>query len=298
MARLGYWPEGPAKTHFPRWVSLLGVQPDIFRGRGGEGSFNPDDKWLADESLEFFQNGGYRLSLQIAPKTGSGGNRRGVPAQEIIDGKWDQFMLGRFREFAVLPKKPRHPFEPASEANVQKDSPTAQPKWCRPDQYPAVCRKWHDLAVQAGVRDRLRFTLSMTKGPWDSNEWETWTKGLDDVLDVYAVDGYSMPKTAQAKSFASITKGVREAARSKGLKWAVMETGAQEMPGNPEYKALWFDEAGEFLASDEGKDCAYVVINLSDDGPGGWPPTTSPKALAAVKRFVGNRGAFPTARTI
>ena len=290
MALLGFWPAGPDKPEFDRWVAKLGRKPNGFRSRGGEGSFNPGDSWLISSSREALASG-YRVSLQIAPKTGTGGNRKGILWRDIAAGRHDAFILERFKALSALPVDKRQTFEVHSEANIQDPSPAAQPFSGRPDEYPAFAQKVHDLAVKAGVRDRLRFILSMTRGPWESNEWQVYTRGTDEILDLYAVDGYSMPDTAQAKSFASIIKGCGEAAASKGKRIAVMETGCQEDPKNSRYKADWFDDTGLTIAS-AGRQIHSVWFNLSNDGPGGWPVDSSAASLAAFKRLI-TGPAFP-----
>lgn len=293
--RLGYWGTTPGDPDqvagMLKWEERIGRRFNIYRGRGGEGSFNQPIEWLMDESQDALDLGKL-VSLQIACKTGEGQQRVGVPWKEIARGDHDDLITERF--FQIRNRLPseagRQPFEVQSEANIQKGAVDAQPNMGTPAEYPPFARRVHEIATEVGVRDRLVFMLSMTRGPWDSKEWETWTKGLDDVLDVYAVDGYSMPRTAQAKSFESICASVIRAARSKSKRWAVMETGCQEHPTDKAYKAKWYDDAASFLKR-EGHDCYGVVFNVSNDGPKGWPPTTSPGSLMAFVRLC-NSGAF------
>ncbi len=293
--RLGYWGSTPGDPDgidgMRRWESRIGRAFNLYRSRGGEGSFNRPVEWLLPESLDALGLGRV-VSLQIAPKTGTGGNRRGVSYDSIARGDHDDLIREGFEQIAAdLPDgAPRQPFEVHSEANIQQGAVAAQPTSGPPDTYPAFAKRVDAIAREVGVRKRLIFMLTMTRGPWESDEWKAWTYGLDDIIDMYAADGYSMPRTASAKSLESVAKATITAARSKGKRWAVMETGCQEYPGNAGGKAQWYTDAASFLAR-EGSDCYAVVFNTSDDGPGGWPPSSSATSLNGFKKMA-TSGAF------
>jgi len=241
-------------------------------------------EWVSRDTIDALHYD-YIPSLQIAPKTGTGGNRKGIPYKDISAGKHDTLIIEGFEQIkAELPVTgPRAPFEVHSEFNVQTSG--AQPPTGPAEDYAAFCNHVHDLAVDVGVRNRLNFIASATRGIWDGKEWHRWLDGCIDNLDTVAVDGYSQPVSGNAKEFEAIVHSVITVAGETDKDWAVMETGCQEMRDDDQYKAGWFRRAGDFiLAYTSTKDLPrmrYVIFNTTDDGPGGWYPTTSTQAERA-----------------
>jgi CO/xanthine dehydrogenase Mo-binding subunit len=121
-------------------------------------------------------------------------------------------------------------------------------------------------------------------------EWHKWLDSIVDIIDGLAVDFYSQPKTggaAKTKSFAEGIKLCVAAAKSINKPWCVMETGTQEKPGDPNYKPQWY--AGVKTALAANPRCLAVFFNVSNDGPGGWMPDTSPQSLSAYKALVNDK---------
>lgn len=276
--------DGSDWESFQLWEGRLGHKVPVFRSRGGEGQF--DRPWVLAQSLKA-ATVGRTPSLQVQPKTGQRKERYGIPYTDIAAGKYDDVIRAGLAEYKLLPGGRRYPVELHSEANVQDPPPAAQPYCGKPDEYPGFALRIQKLAEEVGVRDRLIFILSMTRSPWNSGDWKVWTNGLDRVIDVYAVDGYSRPASGSKKEFAYIVQPVIAAARSRGKPWAVMETGCQEDPADPTYKAAWY---GRLLAKvrNDADDLFGVVFNVSNDGSGGWMPTTSARSLDAFRSMMGD----------
>lgn len=283
--RLGNWGPTPGWgsmiESFDKWTGLC-PNTTLFRSRGGEGQL--DNEFVLKDS-ETAMSLGYLPSLQIQPKTGSGSNRKGIPYKDISDGNHDTVIIKGLEEIkAATPDKGvRIPFELHSEFNIQSSG--AQPYVGPPEDYAGFVKKVHDLAKQVGVRRRLKFIASATRGVWSSSEWHRWLDGCIDQIDCLAVDGYSQPKTGQPKEFEYLVLPIIDCAIESGKQWAVMETGCQEKPNDVDYKLGWYDRTGGFLETylntPSMPRCMYVVFNTSNDGSGGWQPTSSDKAYSA-----------------
>lgn len=276
----GVWPE---TNQFDQWEGALGQTIPGYRSRGGEGEF--DDPFLLSSTLQRAQQG-HIVSLQVQPKTGSGPTRKGVPYTAIAAGNWDTVILAKLAQFAALPDG-KYPCELHSEANVQKGAIAAQPDVGTAAEYEGFVRKIDALAKEAGVRDKLIWVTSLAgPGIWN-NGWQDWLGKLDDIIEVYAIDFYSQPKSGQEKDFATGANAVMKAARSRGKEWGVFETGCQEKLGDDMYKTRWYQNAEAFLLPESVRsDCHSVWFNTSNDGAGGWMPDTTPQALNAWKSLM------------
>lgn len=238
MTQLGIWPgtvpsgyignSGNIYQQFLTWVGVLDREVPITRSRGGEGQLDAspqspsgtldDPGWVIATSRQAIADG-YIASLQVQPKYGTGQQRRGIPYLDIANGTYDNLIL---QGFAELKRETEadvlYPFEVHSECNIQHPNPAAQPYSGDPDEYAPFAMRIHELAIEAGVRNRLLFVMSMTRGGWTGTTWRTWmningANDLSDVMDVLAVDGYTQPISGQKKEFSFITQPVIQVAR-------------------------------------------------------------------------------------
>ena len=256
----GMWCQsGGAWQEFQRLQGLLGVKVLGFRSTGGEGQL--DNPFMLPDSHAALA-AGHVVSLQLQPKTGSGSNRTGVPYRDITAGKHDATLLAGFAEYKALPPNAKVPLEVHSEFTVQSSG--AQPPVGPAGDYAPFVMHVDKLLRQAGVRDRVTTICGAVGKVWDGNSWKAWiTPELmaSGACDVLGTDFYAKVSNKLAQPDA-MTKGVRTVARSFGVRWAVMETGCVELPGNPGAKAAWYG-AWEPLLKAEGKDCYAVFFNAS-----------------------------------
>lgn len=122
-----------------------------------------------------------------------------------------------------------------------------------------------------------------TRGPSPSDVWPG-----DGQVDVYGQDGYGY---STYPSPASLFGGGLAEARARGVPWAILESGANEDPGDPDRKAAWMREVADWAAvqgSGGRPGCEALVwfnstVGLdADTDTGAATPSSSSQALTAA----------------
>jgi hypothetical protein len=276
----GKTPHGGWKESSLHAEQAQGRRSDAIRERGGRGSLNTPA--YSDEFAAMVAEG--RLaSLEINCRLTNQADY--IPFSEGMSGTYDDNIRACARQVKALGAGPRgvtHLLEIQSEANLPKhDSGGAAGNRV----FQAYVRR---LFEDEGV-DNVRYVCSLTQGGY-RRQPEEW---FDlDVIDVCGSDGYSKPaSTGRDKTFESMFDPCRRFAEANGKQWAVMESGCEEDPGDPEGKARWIADKQAYCEANAAS-LAAVCDTFAQDGPLGeqapWRFDTSASALAAHRAYMGS----------
>ncbi len=266
---IGCWPPGPDYSELLAAEKLIGRKFKVFRERGGRGSL---DTPAYKSGMVKAVAAGRKASLELDPRLGGSAPDDYVSYASVLSGRYDDLIHERAREVKALAGG-AHLLELSSEANIPAHDSGS------PADYQRYCAHVRRIFVAEGALNVLYATSLI---------WAEYAKGHGDdwidpsVIQVAAADGYSKPATGRAKSFGQMFDPCRAFAQDRGLLWYVTETGCQEAPGDPTYKASWLMGALGYCKAISSKPLG-VVYNNSADGEGGWPIDTSAAALSAFK---------------
>ncbi|MEX1263871.1 MAG: hypothetical protein WEE66_08050 [Actinomycetota bacterium] len=126
----------------------------------------------------------------------------------------------------------------------------------------------------------LIWTVVLTVSAYRDKTADAW---MPERPALVGVDGYNKIATspARALSFEELFQPAVDFAVAAGRAVFIGETGCQERPGDPSYKADWI--AAVPAALRRWKRCVAVVWNHSDDGDGGWYLDSSRPSLSAFR---------------
>lgn len=289
---LGLWPgDGKDIDRLKSAEAKLGRPFAIYRERGGRGRLN--EPMVKAGGLQIAQRG-TTLSLDLQCRLFASGVVKPVPYVDVTAGKYDTNLRRLATEAKAIPGGP-HVIELQSEANI--DSGGSQPYSGTAAEFKAFFRYVVEFFKAEGVTN-LRYVLTVTKKVYDGKDGGTtaWIGGIEDVVDIISVDGYSTP----VENFAGTRPGTRNTpdeiagkayayAKSIGKPFMVCETGSQDDPNYPTYKPAWYGEWATWLNTHPG---VYAVVhNYSTDGIAvpyeqSWPFDSTPASLDAFKTMV------------
>lgn len=266
---------------------VQGRRSDAIRERGDRGSL---DTPAYSAALKALVDQGRLASLEINCRVGNQANY--VTFTEGMSGMYTANVRANAQQIKALgfgPGGAKHLFEIQSEADLAKHDSGG------PDGNRAFQRYVRGIFEAEGV-DNVLYVCSLIQGGYGSNPLEWIDTG---VIDVYGADGYSKPASAKAgkagpgakQSFESMFDACRRLAEADGKLWAVMESGCEEDPDDPAYKAAWTADKQAYCEAHSGR-LAAVCDNYSVDGFLGaqapWFFDTSPKALEAHRAWIGS----------
>jgi hypothetical protein len=273
--RLGIWPGDLfGRTAQQRRDALerrIGRRFSVDRARGDAYAFN---RPLLPEYIRDSVGDGRRAYLKLQSWLGSAPDRVPVPWAEVAAGRWDERIRAEAARARSLPGWHYMTFH----AEPDVDSPGVQPAPGSPEEFTAAFDHVRGVFDAEGAT-RLAWVVVLTAGTYLRSEADLW---MPERPVLVGVDGYNRVATsARSRSFAELFQPAVDFAAAAGRRVFIGETGCEESPTDPSYKASWIAAVPAPLRAWDR--VVVVVWNHSDDGAGGWLLDSSRASLDAFR---------------